>query len=144
MINCFTAASSPSQRRAASACETMASENDIALAILRENGVFSFSCATHTAHPAPQAKRSGIRFACPARRSRCLHIRRRARVSSQSEIPEQPTKHPTGSLYFIQAAGLVYHRRTKCGVYHQPLRGCISSRASVHIFCGLMIYKTSF
>ena len=34
--------------------------------------------------------------------------------------------------FFIQAAGLVYHRRAKCGVYHQPLRGCISSRVSVH------------
>ena len=29
--------------------------------------------------------------------------------------------------------GLVYHRRAKCGVYHQPLWGCISSRVSVHL-----------
>ena len=43
---------------------------------------------------------------------------------------------------FIQAAGLAYHRRTKCGAYHQPLWGCISSRASVHLACGLMIYNT--
>ena len=47
------------------------------------------------------------------------------------------------SFFFIQAVGLVYHWRTKCGVYHQPLRGCISSRASVHLTCGLMIYNTS-
>ena len=46
--------------------------------------------------------------------------------------------------FFIQAAGLVYHRRTKCGVYHRPLWGCISSRVSVHLACSLMIYKTSF
>ena len=37
------------------------------------------------------------------------------------------------SNFFIQAAGLAYHRRTKRGVYHQPLRGCISSRASVYL-----------
>jgi len=37
------------------------------------------------------------------------------------------------NIFFIQAAGLVYHRRAKCGVYHQPLRGCISSRASVYL-----------
>ena len=24
-----------------------------------------------------------------------------------------------GDIYFIQAAGLAYHRRTKCGAYHQ-------------------------
>jgi len=27
---------------------------------------------------------------------------------------------------------LAYHRRAKRGAYHQPLWGCISSRASVH------------
>ena len=43
--------------------------------------------------------------------------------------------------FFIQAAGLAYHRRAKCGAYHQPLWGCISSRASVHLSCGLMIYS---
>ena len=48
---------------------------------------------------------------------------------------------PTNVLFlFIQAAGLAYHRRTKCGVYHQLLWGCISSRASVYLTCGLMIY----
>ena len=38
-------------------------------------------------------------------------------------------------LFFIQAAGLVYHHRAKCGVYHQgpASRPCISSRASVHL-----------
>ena len=47
------------------------------------------------------------------------------------------------SNFFIQAAGLAYHWRTKCGVYHQPLWGCISSRFSEHLTCGLMIYNTS-
>ena len=44
--------------------------------------------------------------------------------------------------------GLVYHHRAKRGVYHQPLWGCISSRASVYflrlddIQCSaLMIYR---
>ncbi|MBR5120398.1 MAG: hypothetical protein IKV02_05310 [Clostridia bacterium] len=36
-------------------------------------------------------------------------------------------------FFFIQAAGLAYHRRAKCGAYHQPLRGCISSRVSVYL-----------
>jgi len=36
-------------------------------------------------------------------------------------------------LLFIQAAGLAYHHRAKRGAYHQPLWGCISSRASVHL-----------
>ena len=26
------------------------------------------------------------------------------------------------AFLFIQAVGLVYHRRTSCGVYHQPYR----------------------
>jgi len=39
---------------------------------------------------------------------------------------------PKVLFLFIQAAGLAYHRRAKRGVYHQPLRGCISSRASVY------------
>ena len=39
---------------------------------------------------------------------------------------------PKVASFFIQAAGLVYHHRTKCGAYHQPLWGCISPRASVH------------
>ena len=34
------------------------------------------------------------------------------------------------SHFFIQTAGLVYHHRTKCGGYHQPLWGWISSRHS--------------
>jgi len=43
--------------------------------------------------------------------------------------------------FFIQAAGLVYYRRSKCVVYHQPLWGCISSRTGVYFTCGSMIYK---
>ena len=43
---------------------------------------------------------------------------------------------PKVLFLFIQAAGLVYHRRAKCGVYHQPLRVCISSRASVYLPAG--------
>jgi len=50
---------------------------------------------------------------------------------------------PKVLFLFIQAAGLAYHRRAKCGAYHQgrqaalvshqPLWGWISSRASVHL-----------
>ena len=53
-------------------------------------------------------------------------------------------KNPESSafrIFFIQAAGLAYHRRAKRGAYHQPRWGCISSRASVHLACGLMIYN---
>jgi len=38
---------------------------------------------------------------------------------------------------FIQAAGLAYHHRTTYGAYHQPLWGCISSRASAHLTGGI-------
>ena len=50
---------------------------------------------------------------------------------------------PKVRSFFIQAAGLAYHRRTKCGAYHQPLWGCISSRASVYFSCGLMRCNTA-
>ena len=40
---------------------------------------------------------------------------------------------PKVTSFFIQAAGLAYHHRAKCGAYHQPLWGCISSRISVHL-----------
>ena len=53
--------------------------------------------------------------------------------------------------FFIQAAGLVYHRRTKCGVYHQgrraalvshqPLWGWIPLRLDDIQPSGLMIYR---
>ena len=54
---------------------------------------------------------------------------------NMGSIPVRVTKKERSNrfvLFFIQAAGLVYHRRTKCGVYHQPLWGCISSRVSVY------------
>ena len=62
--------------------------------------------------------------------------------------PPAPTKQesrPQDRLScFIQAAGLVYHRRAKCGVYHQgrvaPLYLITRQRASS---CGLMIYNAS-
>ena len=44
--------------------------------------------------------------------------------------------------FFIQAAGLVYHHRAKCGAYHQgrvaPLYLITRQRVSI---CGLMIYR---
>ena len=42
--------------------------------------------------------------------------------------------------FFIQAAGLAYHRRTKCGAYHQPFGLYLITRQRV-FSCGLMIYK---
>ena len=49
---------------------------------------------------------------------------------------------PTNVLFlFIQAAGLAYHHDAV--VYIISPTGCISSRASVYLFCGLMIYNTS-
>ena len=44
--------------------------------------LFCFGGITHESDRAPQAKRSGIRFAYPAQRSGCLHTRRRAWVYS--------------------------------------------------------------
>ena len=44
--------------------------------------------------------------------------------------------------FFIQVADLVYHHDAV--VYIISPTGCISSRASVYLFCDLMIYKTSF
>ena len=41
---------------------------------------------------------------------------------------------------FIQAAGLAYHHRAKCGAYHQPFGLYIITRQRV-FSCGLMIYK---
>jgi len=50
---------------------------------------------------------------------------------------------PTNVLFlFIQAAGLVYHRRAKRGVYHQPFGLYIITEGV--FLCDLMIYKTSF
>ena len=61
-------------------------------------------------------------------------------------IPVPQPKNSTSfdlSNFFIQAAGLVYHHRAKRGAYHQPQRGCISSRFSVYLACGLMICNAS-
>ena len=56
---------------------------------------------------------------------------------SESTISHQQKQNiclPANVLFlFIQAAGLVYHHRAKRGAYHQPLWGCISSRAGVYI-----------
>ena len=54
----------------------------------------------------------------------------------KSNYPSQKRSNfclPKVTSFFIQAAGLAYHHRAKCGVYHQPLWGCISSRVSVHL-----------
>ena len=56
------------------------------------------------------------------------------------------------SSFFIQAAGLVYHRRTKCGAYHQGRQAdlvshhasaCISLRLDEIQHYVLMIYKAN-
>ncbi len=46
--------------------------------------------------------------------------------------------------FFIQDAGLVYHppREAWCISSGAASRPCISSRASVHLACGLMIYNS--
>ena len=46
-----------------------------------------------------------------------------------------PINRDENGNFFIQAAGLAYHRRTTCGAYHQgrASRPCISSRASVYL-----------
>ncbi len=58
--------------------------------------------------------------------------------------PSAPAKKPDKFRlveFFIQAAGLVYHHDAVVDII-SPL-GCISSRASVYLACGLMIYNTS-
>ena len=41
-------------------------------------------------------------------------------------------------LFFIQAAGLVYHHRTKCGAYHQGrIAALVSHHAPAYIFLRL-------
>ena len=56
--------------------------------------------------------------------------------------PAKKHREPCSRYFFIQAAGLVYHRRTKCGAYHQgrvaPLHLITRQRVSS---CGLMIYR---
>ena len=42
--------------------------------------------------------------------------------------------------FFIQAAGLAYHRRTTCGAYHQPF-GAVSHHALACISAGQILYK---
>ena len=54
------------------------------------------------------------------------------------------TKNSTSfdlSNFFIQAAGLVYHRRTTCGVYHQGRQAALVSHQPLGAgsSCGLMI-----
>ena len=51
-------------------------------------------------------------------------------------------KLPEISFLFIQAVGLAYHP-TQVGISSRATsRPCISSRASVHLACGLMLYNT--
>jgi hypothetical protein len=45
------------------------------------------------------------------------------------------------SNFFIQAAGLAYHHDAVVDIIKGALRPCISSRASVHLACNLMIYN---
>ena len=59
-------------------------------------------------------------------------VRRASGVCMNPFLSAKKYRELCSRYFFIQAAGLVYHRRTTCGVYHQPLWGCISSRASVH------------
>ena len=48
-------------------------------------------------------------------------------LTSVVRIHHPPPKNPRTvfSDFFIQAAGLAYHRRTKCGVYHQGRRAAL-------------------
>ena len=64
----------------------------------------------------------------------------RVRVASGSEASKslqlrqqkQNICLPTNVLFlFIQAAGLAYHRRTKCGAYHQGRRAALVSHHAV-------------
>ena len=93
----------------------------------------------------PVADEASIKRGPRSKKSRksALCARRffRAPQPDDSYCPCQRKKHLLSQVLFpfIRAAGLAYHRRAKRGVYHQPLRGCISSRASVHLTCGLMI-----
>ena len=61
-----------------------------------------------------------------------------------SKLLGTPKKSKSKDLdFFIQAAGLVYHP-TQVGISSKAaFRLCISSRASVHYLCGLMIYNTT-
>ena len=110
-----------------------------------------------------------ISFLSPIAKQGFEPLRRKAQISKRERVcactsepraacsprwlvaDERSAKHQAPSactakgvrFKFIQATGLAYHHRAKCGVYHQPLRGCISSRAGVYFPCGLMIYNTS-
>ena len=72
-----------------------------------------------------------------------------ARVRSSSSPPKNSTSRNL-SNFFIQAAGLAYHRRTTCGAYHQGRRAalvshhasaCISLRLDDIQCFALMIYR---
>ena len=63
---------------------------------------------------------------------RALRSHRRGRRFESYYLHQKITTRMS-RYFFIQAAGLVYHHRAKCGVYHQPQWGCISSRVSVHL-----------
>ena len=56
---------------------------------------------------------------------RSLPAEDRARSSREKQIPSSAPKksYHFDATFFIQTAGLVYHHRTKCGGYHQPLMG---------------------
>ena len=45
--------------------------------------------------------------------------------------------------FFIQAAGLAYHRRTKCGVYHQGRRAALVSHHASACILLRLIYKAN-
>ena len=55
-------------------------------------------------------------------------------------LPKNPHSKECGFFYPSRRLG-ISSRRSRG--YHQPLWDCISSRASVHLSCGLMIYNTS-
>ncbi|MBQ2793249.1 MAG: hypothetical protein IJF05_00950, partial [Clostridia bacterium] len=54
-----------------------------------------------------------------------------ANANTQLPLPKNPTSRNVAD-FLSKPQGLVYHRRTACGAYHQPLWGCISSRFGVH------------
>ena len=112
----------------------------------------------HTASAMLKARHSALAVYCVTRRS-MLPLYPNAEQLPQSVLrvatdsfPHQQKENfclPKVHFLFIQAAGLVYHRRAKCGVYHQgrvaPLYLITRQRASflrlddIQTF-GLMIY----
>ena len=90
-----------------------------------------FCYVTHSRH------RRALAFLRESGSNNSLAVSRRNLVGEASTRTRHQQKEnfclPKVLFLFIQAAGLAYHHRAKRGGYHQPLWGCISSRASVYL-----------